>query len=51
MTNKEQWPEGATHKIDGEYTKWVEGTEYVLERQGGRQTIPLGLLMHIWKIV
>jgi len=28
MTNKEQWPEGATHKIEGIYTKWVGEDEY-----------------------
>jgi hypothetical protein len=26
-----KWPEGATHKIDGIFTKWVDGVEYYLE--------------------
>tara|TARA_R110002110_G_scaffold415850_1_gene658007 strand:+ start:28089 stop:28529 length:441 start_codon:yes stop_codon:yes gene_type:complete len=26
--NIKEWPEGATHKIEGIYTKWVGGTEY-----------------------
>ena len=25
-----KWPEGATHKIDDNYTKWVDGVEYNL---------------------
>lgn len=28
MTNKEQWPEGATHKIEDIFTKWIGEAEY-----------------------
>ena len=27
-TDESVWPEGATHCIDGEFTKWVDGEEY-----------------------
>lgn len=30
MTNKEQWPEGATHKIKNTFKKWIDGVEYSL---------------------
>tara|TARA_R110000850_G_scaffold193618_1_gene320338 strand:- start:87 stop:539 length:453 start_codon:yes stop_codon:yes gene_type:complete len=26
-----KWPDGATHKIDGDYTKWMDGVEYNLD--------------------
>jgi hypothetical protein len=29
------WPEGATHRIHSDFTKWVDGVEYVF-RGGGR---------------
>lgn len=29
MSKENEWPEGATHKINGSFVKWIDGLEYL----------------------